>query len=74
MSIEERVKAVVDEIRPRLMMDGGDIELLGVSGKIVKVRLKGACSGCPASQITLKQGIERIIREKVPEIDEVVSV
>ncbi|MFH1435283.1 MAG: NifU family protein [Pseudomonadota bacterium] len=72
--MEEKVKAVIDQIRPQLMMDGGDVELVGVEGSKVTVRLKGACSGCPASQITLKQGIERIIKENVPEVEEVVGV
>ena len=74
MTIEEKVKEVVELIRPHLMMDGGDIELVGMEGNKVKVRLKGACAGCPASQITLKQGVERIIKEKVPEVEEVISV
>jgi len=74
MTIEERVKEVVEQIRPHLMMDGGDIELVGMEGNKVKVRLKGACAGCPASQMTLKQGVERIIKEKVPEVEEVISV
>ena len=74
MTIEEKVKEVVELIRPHLMMDGGDIELVGMEGNKVKVRLKGACAGCPAAQITLKQGVERIIKEKVPEVEEVISV
>lgn len=74
MTIEDKVKEVVEQIRPHLMMDGGDIELVGMEGNKVKVRLKGACAGCPASQMTLKQGVERIIKEKVPEVEEVVSV
>ena len=74
MTLEEKVKKVVEELRPHLMMDGGDIELVGVEGKTVKVRLRGACCGCPSAQITLKQGIERIMKEKIPEITEVVSV
>ena len=74
MSIEEKVRAVIDQIRPQLMMDGGDVELVGVEGGKVTVRLKGACIGCPASQITLKQGIERIIKENVPEVEEVIGV
>jgi Fe-S cluster biogenesis protein NfuA len=74
MTLEEKVKAVVEELRPHLMMDGGDIELVAVEGRIVKVRLKGACSGCPAASLTLKQGVERIMKEKVPEVESVVSV
>jgi len=74
MTIEEKVKQVIDEIRPNLMMDGGNIELVAVEDRTVKVRLKGACACCPASQVTLKQGVERIIKEKVPEVEKVVSV
>jgi Fe-S cluster biogenesis protein NfuA len=74
MTLEDKVKAVVEELRPHLMMDGGDIELVAIEGKTVKVRLKGACCGCPAASLTLKQGVERIMKEKVPEVESVVSV
>ena len=70
----ERVQVVIDKIRPRLQMDGGDIELIGVEDNIVKVKLTGACSGCPGAQMTLKMGVERVIKEEVPEIKEVVAV
>jgi len=73
-TIEERIKEVIDQIRPNLRMDGGDIEFVALEGTTVKVRLRGACCGCPASQVTLKQGVERVVREKVPEVEKVVSV
>jgi len=73
-SIEERVKAVIEEIRPMLQNDGGDIQFLEIEGTVVKVRLRGACSGCPHAAITMKQGVEARIREVVPEITEVVNV
>jgi Fe-S cluster biogenesis protein NfuA len=70
----DRVQKVLDKIRPSLQADGGDVELIGVEDNVVKVRLTGACFGCPFSQMTLKNGIEQIIKEEIPEIKEVVSV
>ncbi len=64
----------MDKVRPRLKADGGDVELVSVEDNIVKVRLTGACAGCPFSEMTLKAGIERIIIEEIPEIVEVQSV
>jgi len=72
--MKERVEAVLEEIRPALRADGGDVELVGVTEGVVKVRLKGACSGCPMSTITLKQGIERLLKERLPEVKEVIAV
>ncbi len=72
--MEERVEAVLEEIRPALQADGGDVELVGVTEGLVKVRLKGACSGCPMSTMTLKQGIERLLKERLPEVKEVIAV
>lgn len=73
--MRERVEAVINKIRPYLQADGGDIELIEVDAEgYVKVRLLGACGGCPMSQMTLKQGIERAIKEQIPEIKEVVAV
>ena len=73
--MREKVQAVIDEIRPRLQADGGDIELVEVDDDgVVKVRLKGACAGCPGAQMTLKMGIERHLKEKIAEVDEVISV
>jgi len=70
---EEVIKALED-IRPNLKADGGDVELIEVEDGIVKVRLKGACSGCPMSTMTLKLGIESQIKQKLPEIKEVISL
>ncbi len=72
--MREKVEAALNKIRPALQNDGGDVELVDVSDGIVKVKLTGACGGCPMSTMTLKMGIEKIIREDIPEIKEVVSV
>ena len=61
--MKEKVQAVLDKIRPSLQADGGDVELIEVEDGIVTVRLQGACAGCPMSQMTLKNGIERILKE-----------
>jgi Fe-S cluster biogenesis protein NfuA len=67
--VKERVEAVLDRIRPALQADGGDVELVGVSeDNVVTVRLTGACVGCPMSQLTLKGGIERILKHEIPEV------
>jgi Fe-S cluster biogenesis protein NfuA len=67
----ENVETVLDEMRPYLMADGGNVELVEIEGPIVKLRLQGACGSCPSSTMTLKMGIERRLREMIPEIDEV---
>lgn len=72
--LEVRVQEVIDELRPALQSDGGDVELVGVEAGVVTLQLTGACSGCPMSTMTLKMGIERAIMQKVPEITEVVAV
>jgi Fe-S cluster biogenesis protein NfuA len=72
--MREKVEKALQEIRPALQADGGDVELVDVENEIVKVRLTGACGGCPMSQMTLKQGIERHIRKTVPEIKSVEAV
>ena len=72
--MEEQVKAAIEEIRPSLQMDGGDIEFVGMDGNTVKVRLKGACHGCPAASYTLSLGVERHLKKRVPEIERVVAV
>ncbi len=73
--MKEAVQKAIEEIRPNLQMDGGDVELIDVSDEgIVKVKLLGACGGCPMSQMTLKMGIERHLKQAVPEVKEVVSV
>jgi Fe-S cluster biogenesis protein NfuA len=71
---EEKVQKALAEIRPQIQADGGDIELVAVEGDTVKVRLRGACVGCPMSALTLKQGVERMIKAKVPEIQAVEAV
>ncbi|MFM7791293.1 MAG: NifU family protein, partial [Microcystis panniformis] len=65
------VEQVLDEMRPYLMADGGNVELVEIDGPVVKVRLQGACGSCPSSTMTLKMGIERRLREMIPEIAEV---
>ena len=70
----ENVEAVLDELRPYLMADGGNVELTDIDGPIVKLRLQGACGSCPSSTMTLKMGIERRLREYIPEIAEVEQV
>lgn len=72
--MREQVEATIGKIRPALQADGGDVELVEVSDGVVKVRLTGACAGCPMSTMTLKAGIERILMEEVPEVKEVVAV
>ena len=70
----DNVETVLDEMRPYLMADGGNVELVDIDGAIVKVRLQGACGSCPSSTMTLKMGIERRLREMIPEIAEVEQV
>lgn len=74
--VTPKVKAVIEKIRPVLQADGGDIELVGVdeTNGVVSVRLQGACRGCPGARMTLKMGVERHLKEKVPEVTEVVAV
>lgn len=72
--MREKVEAALEIIRPSLQADGGDVELVDVSDGTVKVRLTGACAGCPMSTMTLQMGIERVLKEQVPEVKEVVSV
>jgi Fe-S cluster biogenesis protein NfuA len=74
-TFEEKVKDVIESVRPALQAHGGDIELVGVDkDNTVKVRLQGACQGCPGAAMTMKAGIERILKEKVPEVKEVIAV
>jgi len=68
------VERVLDELRPYLMADGGNVEIVEIDGPIVKVRLQGACGSCPSSTMTLKMGIERKLREAIPEVAEVIQV
>lgn len=74
-SVRERVQTVIDLIRPAVQADGGDIELVGVTDAgVVHIRFHGACHGCPSSTMTLQHGIERNLKEKIPEITGVVPV
>ena len=70
----DNVEKVLDELRPFLMADGGNVEVVEIDGPVVKVRLQGACGSCPSSTMTLKMGIERKMRESIPEVSEVVQV
>lgn len=73
--IIEKINSAIDEVRPYLNADGGDVELVELSGdNTVKVRLSGACDGCPFSMMTLKAGIEQAIRKKFPEMKELIAV
>jgi Fe-S cluster biogenesis protein NfuA len=72
--INVKVQKALDEIRPNIQADGGDVELVAVENGIVKVRLQGHCAGCPMSQMTLKQGIETHLKRRVPEVISVEAV
>lgn len=73
--MKEKVIATLEKIRPYLQDDGGDVELIEVTADgIVRVKLTGACGSCPMSQITLKQGVEKLLKKEIPEVKEVVSV
>ncbi len=73
--MRDRVEAVIQEIRPNLQADGGDIELVDVTADgIVKVRLQGACHGCPGAAMTLKMGVERLLKSRIPEVKSVEKV
>ena len=71
---EDEVRCALEKIRPAVRLDGGDIELVGIADGIVTIRLFGACDGCPMSPVTLRAGVERIIREDVPGVRSVVAV
>ena len=71
--MREKVEEILDMIRPSLVADGGNVELVDVADGVVKVKLTGACAGCPMSTMTLKDGIERILKQEIPEVKEVVS-
>ncbi len=71
--MREKVEAALDKIRPSLVADGGNVELIDVNDGVVKLKLTGACASCPMSTLTLKNGIERILKQEIPEIKEVVA-
>lgn len=75
MITREQVEAVLDKVRPSIQADGGDVELVNIrDDNAVEVRLKGACGNCPMATLTLKAGIERVLKEEIPEVKEAVSV
>lgn len=74
MKVEEKIKAIIDEIRPYLMNDGGNIEFIKYENNIVYIRLSGACRDCQMIDFTLKEGIESAIKEEIPEILEVINI
>ena len=73
-TVRDQVEKALEELRPQLQADGGDIELLGVDNGIVKVRMKGACAGCPMSTMTIQRGVEQFLKKKIPEIVRVEAV
>jgi len=72
--MREKVEAVLAQVRPALQADGGDVELVDMNEGVVSLKLKGACAGCPMATMTLRNGIERILKEQVPEVKEVIAV
>ncbi len=73
--LREKIEGALNKVRPALQADGGDVELIDVDEDgVVKIKLQGACAGCPMSQMTLKMGIEKILKQNVPEVDRVESV
>ena len=73
-TVKDKVEKALKELRPNLQADGGDIELLGVENGVVKVKMKGACAGCPMSTMTLQWGVENFLKKKIPEIVKVEAV
>ena len=72
--LQERVEKVLETIRPMLQADGGDLEFVELDGNVVKVRLQGACSGCPMAKLTLKRGVEARLKAEIPEVEAVEAV
>ncbi|NWF77088.1 MAG: NifU family protein [Chloroflexi bacterium] len=72
--MREKVEAALKQVRPALLADGGDVQLIDVKNGVVTLRLTGACGGCPMATMTLRNGIERVLKEQVPEIKEVVAI
>lgn len=73
-TLQQKVQKALDQVRPQIQMDGGDVEFVALEGNVVKVRLVGHCAGCPMATMTLKQGIEAHVKRTVPEIVKVESV
>jgi len=72
--MREKIEAALSQVRPALLAHGGDVQLVDVSNGVVKVKLTGACGDCPMAIITLRQGIERVLKEQVPEVKEVIAI
>ena len=72
--MKEKVQEVIDKIRPMLQRDGGDIQLIDIVDGVVKVKLQGACGSCPMSAMTLKMGVERQLKQEIPEVKEVIAI
>jgi Fe-S cluster biogenesis protein NfuA len=72
--MREKVEAALEQVRPALLADGGDVQLIDVKDGVVTLRLTGACGGCPLATMTLRGGIERVLKEQVPEVKEVVAI
>ena len=72
--MKEKIQAAIDKIKPMLQADGGDVEFVAYEDGVVKVRLQGACAGCPMSQMTVKNGIEKALKQEIPEIKSVEAV
>lgn len=72
--MKEKIQEAIDKIKPMLQADGGDVEFVDYEDGIVKVRLQGACAGCPMSQMTVKNGIERVLKQEIPEIKSVEAI
>jgi len=72
--MKEKVQKELDKIRPMLQADGGDVEFVDFEDGVVKVRLTGACAGCPMSQMTIKNGVEKMLKEQIPEVQSVESI
>ena len=72
---KEKIEEILNRVRPSIQADGGDVELVNIrEDNVIELRLKGACNGCPMATLTLKAGIERIIKEEIPEVTEVIAV
>ncbi len=74
VALREKIEAILSQIRPAINADGGDVELVEVSGRSAKIRMVGACVGCPSSLMTLQLGIERLLKEEIPEFEELIPV
>ncbi len=72
--MKEKVENAIKKIRPMLQADGGDVEFVEIENGVVKVRLQGACAGCPMSQMTVKNGIEKLLKEEIPEVEAVEAI